>query len=418
MVKNENIDLFFLQFKSIIQNAEVLINTHTQSLVPKGRPGLKLDVMVDNILFRFDENGIPSSVWKNIQDKTLCTLTYNIPVQHELIKRPISFIVAIQDKCTPTIILEINDYVRQSLTWLYIAQKSAKKTQCNSSPLIIYMLLSPLQKMLPLNSRSKTNPNPPIDWVNANTAFTMICNDKSFSKSNAVREIVIYRKEEWFKVFIHETFHNYGFDFSNASDVLIQHGNQFVLDKLYPVNSKVNLYEAYTECWARIIVCVFSTAKTQNVHLSDEHFLFDLKRRLDEEITFSFFQAAKVLDYMKIDSYEKLIQGHSKTEYRENTSVLSYYVITLVLLSNYPEFISWCFNQNHVKQSPSQTRTFHLSDYISFRSTRENLDSFCGLLQHQFKQSALVKKINQQIKEISSKKQKNTLYKTLRMMSK
>ena len=48
-----------------------------------------------------------------------------------------------------------------------------------------------------------------IDVMNVNSGLSDVCQRDS--------EIIIYRKEEWFKVFIHETFHSLGLDFSNYS---------------------------------------------------------------------------------------------------------------------------------------------------------------------------------------------------------
>jgi len=409
-----NTNNFFLHLKSTIQNAELLVNTHTQSILPKRQQGLKLDVMVNKSVIYFDSKGIPPSIWKNIQMDTKCTLTYNIPVSNELIRRPISFVIAVQDLCSVSLIEEINQYVRQCLVWLYIAQKTAKKNQCNTAPLLIYLLRSPLLKMLPSKSTVSKDITT-IDWVNANTAFTMVCNEPNKTKTSIVREIVIYRKEEWFKVFIHETFHNYGFDFSNASNDLIQYGTSFVLNKLYPVKSDVNLYEAYTECWARIIFVVFSSL---HIKSSDDEFLTSVKQRLNEEIAFSFFQAAKVLEYMNINSYEQLIRGQAKIEYKENTSILAYYVITLVLFANYPAFIAWCYQNNPIATTTS-TNQFRISDYIMFKPTRANMEAFCiTLLQKQYKLPSFVQKINHHISDIHAKKRKTALYKTLRMTTK
>ena len=63
----------------------------------------------------------------------------------------------------------------------------------------IYIFLTDLKKKLPEHTGQE------IGKINVNTGFTMTCRPKS--------NIVIYRKEEWFKVLIHETFHNFGLDF-------------------------------------------------------------------------------------------------------------------------------------------------------------------------------------------------------------
>ena len=49
-----------------------------------------------------------------------------------------------------------------------------------------------------------------IDQIHVNTGFTTTCPVDS--------EIVIFREEEWFKVFIHETFHNFALDFSDMNN--------------------------------------------------------------------------------------------------------------------------------------------------------------------------------------------------------
>ena len=41
----------------------------------------------------------------------------------------------------------------------------------------------------------------------------------SKTEENNISEIIIFRNEEWFKVFVHETFHLFGVDFSNMSNL-------------------------------------------------------------------------------------------------------------------------------------------------------------------------------------------------------
>ena len=71
-------------------------------------------------------------------------------------------------------------------------------------------------------------PSTNIEILNSshvNTAFTRTCPKKS--------EIVVFRKEEWFKVFIHESFHNFGLDFSDMNNAEC---TSRILD-IFPVNS-------------------------------------------------------------------------------------------------------------------------------------------------------------------------------------
>ena len=412
---------FYIHLKSFIQDAKLNVNTQTQSLNPKIQSGLHLNV--GSIGFEKEsQNGIPPVVWTNIQKNTKCTLTYTIPTSDKLIKsRSINFVVAIQDACDNKKVGEINASIRLCLVWLSIAQKNAKRNKCNEDPLIIYLLFSPLTKSLTKSAATKANAtvkNKPLNWTNANSAFTFVCDDgDKLTKKQKIRKIVIFRKEEWFKVFIHETFHNYGFDFANQTPKYIQRGTEFILNQLYPVKSDVNLYEAYTECWARLIAIGFlsDAATDASLENNDNKYLAKVQQSLDKEIAFSFFQAAKVLEYMDIQAYDSLTSGKAINDYREQTSILSYYILCLVLFSNYNEFISWIHKLNSVETNKTIKST-QLSEYIIFPQTNTALDSFCRFLKNHYKTTHFTNTLNQNIRTIQGAKQPNAaMMKTMRM---
>lgn len=438
-----NINHFFDNFTEQILKAELIVNTQTQSLHPTIQPGLHLNLLFPELtkVVQFNQEmirGIPPEIWKNIQVKTKHTLTYSIPPFRELISaRRITFVVACQDDLSASAnkVREINAMVRKCLTWLYLAQKNARRNKCNESPLVIYLLLSPTPKLLPVVSPG-TRPHdaPVLNWNNANSAFTMICKNKNdlamdggggsgsgssgLKKELGVRQIVIFREEEWFKVFIHETFHNFGFDFSNASEELIRFSADAITNKLYPVSSKVNLYEAYTECWARIISIIFACAS--NLQQKNEGACLD--SHFAKEIQFSQYQAAKVLQYMGISSYAHLIQGYEQVRdlYREKTSILAYYIITCVLFTDYGDFIRWCYHQRQGSGAAKKSgaNTFVLADYIMFQPNKENMLSFLQFIHTHYKNPAMVKKIDGYIRDLSNIKRKSAVHKTLRMTAK
>jgi hypothetical protein len=65
---------------------------------------------------------------------------------------------------------------------------------------------------------------------------------------------MLYRMEEWFKVFIHETFHCLGLDFSGMN---VSNSNKQIL-QLFPGCSRdmdVRVYETYCEIWAETLDC-------------------------------------------------------------------------------------------------------------------------------------------------------------------
>ena len=198
-------------------------------------------------------------------------------------------------------------------------------------------------------------------------------------------EIVVFRKEEWFKVFIHETFHNFGLDFSdmNVSDV---HSN---ILSIFPVNSDINLFEAYTEFWARImnvLFCSYFNIKAcVNGNKNIDTFIESTEYLMNFEIMYAFFQMVKVLHFMNLE-YKQLYETDTETDnirktlYKENTSVLSYYVITLILMYNYQSFLLWCSTNNDT--------------LLQFKKTSTNQYSFFRFIEKKYKTNMFIKNID------------------------
>jgi hypothetical protein len=272
------------------------------------------------------------------------------------------------------------------LVWLYIVDMYSSK-KC-ASQLKIFVYHTSLLKNLPGSNIEILNEN------NVNTAFTRTCPIDS--------EIVVFRKEEWFKVFMHETFHNFGLDFSGMN---LTSCNEKILE-IFPVNSEVNLFESYTEFWARImnaLFCSFINMKDKN---DVDEFLTNSEFFINFERIFAFFQMVKVLEFMSLtykDLYKKtgMSQNMRKTLYKEDTNVLSYYVVTLVLLNSYQDFLSWC-NTNNIA-------------ILNFKKTTKNLDEFCKFIEKKYKTKNMLEgvecteKLLHRVKR-STRKQKDILY--------
>ena len=277
---------------------------------------------------------------------------------------------------------------KKMLYWFYLLNTSASPT-C-SQTITIYIYLSSLKKELPTHSSIT------IDQNHANTGFTSNCMVNS--------EIVIFRQEEWFKVFLHESFHNFSLDFS---DMNIDHLNKQIL-QLFPLaNSEVTAYEAYTEFWAEIMnASILSislkgntlgkngvTTPTLNEFLQTCEFIINCERN------FGMYQLVKVLKHMNL-SYFDLINQTKREErnthpdrpkrnctdlkrncsYKENTNVLSYYVLKNILLNNYNEFLDWCDKNN--------TNTFQ------FVKTEEHLQMFYKFIEKHYKTKDMLDMIN------------------------
>ena len=169
---------------------------------------------------------------------------------------------------------------------------------------------------------------------NVNSAFTTSCQE--------VTNIHIYRHEEWFKVFIHETFHCFGLDFSSMDNTSIEDE----ITKSFKVDNPngIRVYESYCELWAQIMnVVIFSFMKSKN----KTNFQNIFTHLINKELSFSFFQLLKVLQKFKV-SYNDLIDAKCKTiKIKEDSHVLSYFVLKTILFSNLSSFEKWCKKNNN-----------------------------------------------------------------------
>jgi hypothetical protein len=180
---------------------------------------------------------------------------------------------------------------------------------------------------------------------------------------------------------------------------------------IFKVSSEVNLFEAYTECWAEImnaLFCIFITLKNKNnvyEFLSNSQFFINFER------TYSFFQLVKTLDFMGLsytDLYSKSEHSRILREnlYKEKTNVLSYYIIKTVLLNNYQSFILWCDNNN--------------LSLLQFKKTTSNKLSYCKFIEKNYKTKSMLYGINETTKFIdkinhNNKSNQNYILSNLRM---
>lgn len=199
----------------------------------------------------------------------------------------------------------LNEKLKFIISWLNFIVKY--KICINKTiNLFIYLLNEP-----------KNLPNEPdiIGIKNCNTAFTQSCG----------KEINIFRKEEWFKVFIHETFHTFGYDkwlysptlsIMFLNNILINIRKENILDELNNLYGNIHIFETYCEQWAEIIHCIYCSNS-----------ILDFEYRLSFQCKFSLFQCEKILKFQKLQYQDLILPNHSVTNYRENTCILSYFVL-------------------------------------------------------------------------------------------
>jgi hypothetical protein len=308
----------------------------------------------------FNVHSFPEEIRKNIDELSMNEISYTF----SLFTRNIKIYFIVEEDNIEMKMDVYNKYVDSIIMWLYILNIYSSK-DC-ASELVIYFYLTSHEKKLPSSNINF------LDTIHVNTAFTTTCPKDS--------EIIIFRKEEWFKVFIHETFHNFGLDFS---DMNTTECTKLIL-KLFPVRSQVNLYESYAECWAEImnaLFCSFYSIKDKN---DVDDFLSHAEMYIYFEKTYSFFQMVKTLKFMGLtykDLYSK--KDSSKilrdTMYNENTNVLSYYIIKTILINNYQGFLSWCKSNN-----------FSL---MQFNKTISNQTSYCKFIERNSKTQTMLENV-------------------------
>ena len=179
----------------------------------------------------------------------------------------------------------------------------------------------------------------PINEINANTAFTTGCDKKKTT-------IFLFREEEWFKVFIHETFHNLDLDFIEM-DKTMQINNK--IRETFPISvSDIRSYEAYTEVWAEIMnmlfVVYFQDPPRKKGRLPFIRWIDTLASLVELQQTFSLFQANKILYYYDF-TYSDLFIAETAQKYTEKTQVFSYYFLKSVWMFHINDFMHFCVKQ-------------------------------------------------------------------------
>jgi hypothetical protein len=328
----------------------------------------------------FNSKNFPDLVRKHIDDLAMSELTYSFSLFGRSIK--IHFIV--EDTNVELKLDTYHKYVDTMIMWLYILNEYASKSCSNT--LVIYLYFTSLEKKLPSSNIFI------LDEINVNTAFTTTCPKNS--------EIVIFRKEEWLKVFIHETFHNFALDFSDMNN---NEAHKCVL-KIFKVTSDVNLFESYTEFWAEIMNALFCSFFSIKDKTNVADFLDHSEFFINFERTYSFFQMVKTLQFMGLQ-YTDL---HSNTYnsqilrtnlYKEKTNVLSYYVIKCILMNNYQNFLSWCKKNN--------------LSLLQFKKTIANQNSYCKFIENNYKVKGMIEGVKETTEFLQSidKKNKSENYK-------
>jgi hypothetical protein len=358
-------------------------NAHEYVRTLKVKPTLKINT-IQNVKQipkpkTFPNNSFTDEIRRHIDEHAMTELTYTI----SLFDRKITMCFVVEDVNVEMHLDKYSHYVDSMLAWMYIINQYAATPSCAKS-ITFYLYFTQLPKLLPETNVHILDPN------HVNTAFTYTCPTNS--------EIVIFRQEEWFKVFMHETFHNFALDFSDMDN---NECNSIIRD-IFHVQSDINLYEAYAEFWGEIMNACFCSYYETTDKSDIAEFVTRCEVFINFERTYSFFQMVKVLGFMGLQ-YKNM---YSQTDtdallrenlYKEKTSVLAYYVIKLILLAHYQDFMAWCNKHN--------------TSLLQFKRTRNNQLEFCKFIEKKYKSATMLKGVKcteKFMKHIFDKKQNIT----------
>ena len=188
-----------------------------------------------------------------------------------------------------------------------------------------------------LTDFKKIQPTIPVTPYHINSGVTSFPSDPH---KDDCKDIIIFRNEEWFKVFIHECFHLFCLDFCDINVSSFTH----LFKQMYNIDSEFLFFEALTEFWARTInIAVVSYSTKKNI--SYEEFETLMKINIQIERLYSILQMKHILSNMGF-TYDSLMDKTRTIPFKEETNFFCYYVLTTILLFHYEQTIAWFVEHN------------------------------------------------------------------------
>ena len=278
-----------------------------------------------------DNKYLPADIGAYIKREEKYQISYTCQVAKKTVRVHFALFTEAEQKIAR---IKYMKQVKMMYIWLHVCASFAGNKMC-AKEIDVYIYPTPFNKVLPATKKE------PLGVANVNTAVTLACAPDG--------EIVVFREEEWFKVFIHETFHAYGLDFASGAQPYVSI-LKAALGGIFPIKCEFEATEAYTETWARIMNCLLVSFFALEDKADLETFFLYSEFCLRLERMFTLYQCNKVLKFMGLEYKEIYDRGEiSKSKqhmYKEETHVFSYYILTGIFMNNYSGFIDWCSANN------------------------------------------------------------------------
>lgn len=260
--------------------------------------------------------------------------------------------------------------IEKMATWLNIAIR-VKPPMCGKE-LSVHLFMSTHKKMYSADTA--------LDRIHVNTAYTTGCVEKA--------SICIFREEEWFKVFIHETFHSFGMSFNESHEQFLN--REFYGHVAGRHQQDLRLYEVHCELMATIFNCALKS------YWEKTSFMKNVKR----EQAFSLYQCHKVLRTGAYGNNSSAVTDFDDVVPREEekTSVFSYYIAKTILLLSIDDFVGFLYQ--------------HSTNFVVYEWNEEKVAKYIG---HIFGGFAKFKKVYNSRLPFKKHGWQKTCEKTMRM---
>ena len=244
----------------------------------------------------------------------------------------------------------LDNIVKKMLVFLQILIKLSKNLNnevniCSKDGVHITFFFTPFLKELNITKEKNKEILGPH---NVNSGFAYICLTSG--------SIFIYRKQDFFKVFVHESIHAYGIDKALHSDFnKNENYNKFL--NIFSLNTKestnIGINESVTEFWTSLLYLSVNSYQDSN---NLRNYIYNFERLYKIELVHALYQISKILHYNYL-TYNSFINNSTST-YRENTHIFSYFIVKSLMLINHEHMLnSQLFDLNSISKLENIKKT-------------------------------------------------------------
>ena len=202
-------------------------------------------------------------------------------------------------------------YWKRMMRWILFLFKYKNKEKICFSRLHIKWFLFPIPKYFSFDEEDTYVIQP----KHVNTGYTYPCNPTT--------DIILFREEDGFKVFMHETIHAFGIDLA-LSNIQSNEKHTFSFLNHYKINSREIISEVYARLYCSIEFIYHNNRKRRemNRYMQEMYFV---------TMYWSLFQGMRLLSISNT-SFSSIFESRKRKTYKEKTYAFSYYIVTAIFL--------------------------------------------------------------------------------------